>query len=82
MIASPETESCFAFLRPKGRSSLVNCPTGDLAKALARLMKNRLQSRIARGVPQSVETDGSTVLIVDEGLSVASTRLQPRNATG
>ena len=72
----PETESCFAFLRPPGRDSLANCPTDELAKSLARLTKNRLQSRIAQCVPQSIETDGSTVLIVDEGVSVASVRLQ------
>lgn len=76
MTPQPKTESCFAFIRPRGRDSLANCPTGELAKSLARLVKNRLQSRIARGVPQSVERDGSTVSIVDEGVSVASARLQ------
>jgi hypothetical protein len=76
MTPQPNREPCFAFIRPRGRDSLANCPTGELAKSLARLVKNRLQSRIARGVPQSVERDGSTVSIVDEGTSVASARLQ------
>ena len=76
MTPQPNREPCFAFLRPKGRDSLANCPTDELAKSLARLMKSRLQSRIRRRHTQPVERDGSTVSIVDEGVSVASARLQ------
>lgn len=76
MTPQPKTESCFAFLRPKGLTSLAACTTDELAKSLARLMMSRLQSRIARGIQQSAEATGSTVQIVDEGIPLATARLQ------
>lgn len=71
----PETELCFSYYRPPGASNLAYTTIAEMAKALSRLVHERLNSRRRRGWNQTVEHEGETVRVTEEGVSLVEARL-------